>query len=369
MLSTSGCQSWTYAVRSFEPYARAPWYQFSEQQLDDYYQNGYMHPGFPFLTGHGGFLQVLTAGFLGIRVLDTNLVINPSLPPQLSFFKPPIQFYNGAVIKSTMNSTHTNITRLPPSLYDSRITDNYANTTMPVTVGTSVENGTTYHIHLHQTLTIPNRRPYTKPTQPGNILQCLAAYSDTAFLPGQYPFAAIDGSSATSWQPQSQSPAALIINTTSIPFTPIAALAFDFGNRPPRTITVLLSDDPEFVHGITSIRVKGLISRPYEAEEAKVVMPYRGNETVVDLRKARVWSRRFVKVVIEGCLAGDGVGGATVAEFGMVEAGQWQDVFRMGGSGQVVLQQESGQEDTPTTGESEKVILRPETFQGDVWYQ
>lgn len=100
-----------------------------------------------------------------------------------------------------------------------------------------------------------------------------------------------------------------------------------------------------------------------------MAMLYRGNGTVVDLRKARVWSRRFVKIVIEGCLAGDGVGGATVAEFGMVEAGQWEDVFRMGGSGQVVLQQESGLEDTLTAGESEKVILRPETFQGDVWYQ
>ena len=98
-------------------------------------------------------------------------------------------------------------------------------------------------------------------------------------------------------------------------------------------------------------------------------MPYRGNETVADLRKARVWSRRFVKVVIEGCLAGDGVGGATIAEFGMVKAGQWEDVFRMGGSGQVILQQESGREDAPTTGESEVVNLRPGTFQGDVWYQ
>jgi hypothetical protein len=41
----------------------------------------------------------------------------------------------------------------------------------------------------------------------------------------------------------------------------------------------------------------------------------------------------------------------------------------MRGSGQIVLQQESGQEDAPTTGESEKVILQPKTFQGDVRYQ
>jgi hypothetical protein len=39
-LSPSGCAAYTYALNSFLPYLRAPWYQLSEQAVDDPAKNG-----------------------------------------------------------------------------------------------------------------------------------------------------------------------------------------------------------------------------------------------------------------------------------------------------------------------------------------
>lgn len=66
-LSPSGCAAYTYALRAFLPYLRAPWYQFSEQSVDNPNLNGGTNPAFPFLTGHGGASQVGPFAFLGIR--------------------------------------------------------------------------------------------------------------------------------------------------------------------------------------------------------------------------------------------------------------------------------------------------------------
>ncbi|KAI9871091.1 MAG: hypothetical protein M1823_008549, partial [Watsoniomyces obsoletus] len=38
-VSPSGCSSYTYGLYSSSPYARAPWYQYSEQLLDDPAEN------------------------------------------------------------------------------------------------------------------------------------------------------------------------------------------------------------------------------------------------------------------------------------------------------------------------------------------
>jgi hypothetical protein len=39
-LSPSGCAAYTYALNGFLPYLRAPWYQFSEEAIDDPTENG-----------------------------------------------------------------------------------------------------------------------------------------------------------------------------------------------------------------------------------------------------------------------------------------------------------------------------------------
>jgi hypothetical protein len=44
VLSPSGCAAYTYALNGFLPYLRAPWYQFSEQAVDDPVTNGMNFP-------------------------------------------------------------------------------------------------------------------------------------------------------------------------------------------------------------------------------------------------------------------------------------------------------------------------------------
>lgn len=63
----SGCSGESYLMKSVQPYLRAPFAQFSEQSSDNYESNGGTHPAFPFLTAHGGFLQAILHGLLGLR--------------------------------------------------------------------------------------------------------------------------------------------------------------------------------------------------------------------------------------------------------------------------------------------------------------
>lgn len=315
-LATSGCAFWTYLVKSFEPYTRGPWYQFSEQQDDnpgvlDPLTGNAINTAFPFLTGHGGLLQVLTNGFLGLRVTHRNLVINPSLPPQLAHFKPPIQFYNGAVVSFRMNRTHTIITRLDTSLFDGLVPDQYGQSDMPVTIGKGVDDAgaQTVFLPINGTAIVKNRLYDTQVTVPGNILQCQSTHSTH----GDLPFAATDGYGGTFWQPETSDPtAALVVDIApSQPPRPLEAIYLDFAMRPSKLARVWVSNSSDF-EPATLLAVKAVnITKPWDPESP--VVRYVGNATTIPL-DGTVWSGRFAKLEIAGCWAEDGAG-ATVAEF------------------------------------------------------
>ncbi|OBA22226.1 hypothetical protein METBIDRAFT_39797 [Metschnikowia bicuspidata var. bicuspidata NRRL YB-4993] len=63
----AGCSSESYLLKSIEPFLRGPFAQFLEQSDDNYVLNGGTHPAFPFLTAHGGFLQTILMGILGMK--------------------------------------------------------------------------------------------------------------------------------------------------------------------------------------------------------------------------------------------------------------------------------------------------------------
>ncbi|KAK8134544.1 hypothetical protein PG984_006556 [Apiospora sp. TS-2023a] len=325
-LAESGCAFWTFLVKSFQPYVRAPWYQFSEQQVDrpsvkDPLTGQDINPAFPFLTGHGGLLQTFTAGFLGLKVTDTNLVVLPSLPPQLQHFKAPIQFYNGAVVEFWMNQTHTNITRHDASLFDGLVPDQYGAASMPITIGRNVDDqdGYTIQLAINGTATIKNRAQHSNLSVDGNVLQCLDAKSDDVYSPGQFPFAATDGYAGTVWQPAaSNHTASLTIATSSLAATRLRSVYLDFGMRPPKSVRVLLSnsstfDDPNATQEIVR-DTKIMVTQPWNADSP--VVPYVGNVTEIALGND-VWSGKYARLQIEGCWVEDGVG-ATVAEFALL---------------------------------------------------
>lgn len=320
-LATSGCAFWTYLVKSFQPYIRGPWYQYSEQQDDepgvlDPLTGNAINTAFPFLTGHGGLLQIFTAGFLGLRVTHHNLLINPSLPPQLRNFKPPIQFYNGAVVSFRMNRTHTTITRHDASHFDGLVPDQYGQEDMPVTIGRAVDDpdAKTVFLRVNATAVVENRLYDTEITVPGNILQCHAASSTY----GELAFAATDGYGGTFWQNDACNvTAALVVDTGSSQAPrPLRAIQLDFAMRPPKHVKVSISNSSDFEPAVVLADEDISITKPWIPDSP--VVKYVGNNTIIQLTDA-VWSGKLAKLEVMGCWTDDGEG-ATVAEFMLLAA-------------------------------------------------
>ncbi|KAF4828396.1 Acid trehalase [Colletotrichum tropicale] len=320
-LATSGCAFWTYLVKSFQPYIRGPWYQYSEQQDDepgvlDPLTGNAINPAFPFLTGHGGLLQIFTAGFLGLRVTQRNLVINPSLPPQLQNFKPPIQYYNGAVVSFRMNRTHTVITRRDASHFDGLVPDQYGKQDMPITVGRAVDdpNAQTVLLRVNETVVVQNRLYDAAISVPGNILQCHGATSSH----GELAFAATDGYGGTFWQPGTcDATAAVVVDVgASQAPRPLEAIRLDFAMRPPKHVKVSVSNSSDFESETVLADQDIRITKPWVPDSP--VVKYVGNITTIPLTEP-VWSGAFAKLEVTGCWTDDGAG-ATVAEFGLLAA-------------------------------------------------
>ena len=70
------CSSWTYTLRSMDPFVKAPYEQFTEARSGQ--------GVFTFLTGEGGFLQEFLYGYPGLRWRGDRLRLDPMLPSQLS---------------------------------------------------------------------------------------------------------------------------------------------------------------------------------------------------------------------------------------------------------------------------------------------
>ena len=120
-VAPSGCASYTYQQYSEEPYARAPWFFFSEQLMDDFSTNGGTHPAYPFLTGHGGANQVTLFGYLGLRLTPSfTLYLNPDIPPQIPNLKYRTFYWQGWPVSAVANQTHTLGNPLRSRQYDIR---------------------------------------------------------------------------------------------------------------------------------------------------------------------------------------------------------------------------------------------------------
>lgn len=336
-VSPSGCSVYTYAQYSYDPYVRAPFFQFSEQLIDDYTLNGGTHPAYPFLTGHGGANQVVIFGYLGLRLLpDDAIHIDPNLPPQVPHVKYRTFYWRGWPIQASSNYTHTTISRAahvqPLDTADQR----FAKTAIPVQVG-SGKNVTVYQLPLKGQLTVPNRQVGSTLTVPGNLAQCQPVQSQNSYEPGQYPMAAVDGAASTKWQPSFAANTSSL--TVSLPASESGAMVsgfyFDWAQAPPVKATVVFhndtSDDPlsasangqYFVTNIDNIT----ISSPYnpQANSADTIMLPGGNTTNVTLAQP-VPVPRYATLYITGnqalsqteAQAQNGTG-ATVAEWAILE--------------------------------------------------
>lgn len=337
-IAPAGCEGYTYALDASYPYVRGPWFMFSEQLIDNTTLNGGTNPAFPFLTGHGGSLQVNAYGFLGLRYnLGQPLQIDPSLPPQIQHLAHGTIHYQGWPIRAFSNRTHTTLHRLSTPTAHANMT--FLNTSISIQIGPSPDTNPqtpntntktktiTLHIPPNGTLTIPNRDPALTKSIPGDLAQCLPVSTSDGFLPGQFPSAALDGAESTSWQPDyAHIPQSLTVNTTSQPFQRVSKLYFNWAANPPVNATVVFhnassirdSRHPTYVH------VPGVqVSRPYNVSQLEEdVGLYFSNETTFLLRE-EVWSGRFVTLVVQGKQSDlrRNATGATVAAFAVVGMG------------------------------------------------
>ncbi|KAF9885559.1 hypothetical protein FE257_012765 [Aspergillus nanangensis] len=340
-LSPSGCSAFTYHQTSYDPYMRGPFFQLSEQMIDNATVNGGTHPAFPFLTGHGGANQVALFGYLGLRLLpDDILHLNPNPPPQIPYIRYRTFYWRGWPLSASANATHTTIARTPASIAGplASADHHFANISILVHVGEDPANITSYRLHPDGTpLAIPNRQSGRVATIPGNIGQCQPVYSPDGYVPGQFPISAVDGATSTRWQPVSSNMSSITVTLAGVDNNnppnddSIAGFHFDWSQSPPRTVTVIFHDEPFDVPAEAhpaSYRVITTLphvaqSMPYSPNTTdynRVVIPV-GNTTDVQLDEP-VRSARFATLLISGNQALDGVAeedvGATVAEWAIL---------------------------------------------------
>lgn len=326
--SPSGCSSYTYDVYASHPYVRAPWFQYSEQLLDNYTTNGGTHPAYPFLTGMGGANRVAIFGYLGLRLRADALNVDPSLPPQIPNLNYRTLYWQGHAINATSNATHTTLQRIPGKNLSSA-NSKYTNADIPVTIGSNdTTASTTTIVSSYQlpasgdAIVIPNRQISSTKMWAGNMAQCLAATSAQAFEPGQFPFAANDGAVSTKWQPV----AANVSSSVTIDLGAeaagqvVAGFRFDWAQAPPQGYSISFSNDTTSQGTVNATSEEIVdISNPYDDERVALIQPYASNTTNVTLDSS-VYAGRYVTLTIWGNQAlgdDDGVG-ATVAEFGVI---------------------------------------------------
>ncbi len=343
-ISPSGCSGYTYEHIGTQPYVRGPWYQFSEQLIDNWQENGGTHPAFPFLTGHGGALQVVLFGYLGFRLVpDFNLHVDPNLPPQIPQIRYRTFHWYGIPIQAFSNQTHTVLTRNSTFTPAEGAVPNatFANAAIPVVVGpVGSPPLATYQLGPDSSVTITNRQIGSIPTTPDNVAQCLPVSSPDDYLPGQFPLAAVDGAASTKWQPQYANRTSSITVTIPQGYR-VRSFEFNWGQAPPYNYSVLFHNSSLANPSAASLpsgagvqvvannqRVN--ITDKYNVTELNAIEAVQNNITTfaIPTSAGDVFTSRFATLRVWGTLANSSLtvknmsgDGATVAEWSIIVDG------------------------------------------------
>lgn len=170
-LDEPGCAAFTFTRRSVDPFMRAPFDQFSEARSGG---------AFTFLTGAGGFLQEFVYGYSGLRWRDSAVVLDPSLPPQLSGVVLHRLAWRGRVFDVAINRDRTTVTSV-------------SGPALPLSV-----RGRSVTVRSGGSVSLDTRRPDQRAT--ADLARCRPATA-TSEDPSAPAIAAVDGSPLTSWQP------------------------------------------------------------------------------------------------------------------------------------------------------------------------
>ena len=185
-LGSPGCASFVYTQRSYEPFIRDVFDQFSETKTGG---------AFTFMTGIGGFLQEFLYGYSGMRWENGEVALAPSLTSQLG----------GVVLHDIAWRGRTFTVSIGPKT-----------TTVTLDSGSALPIGTPSGREIvspGQTLRLQTARPDLAHTN--DLVRCQSASASSA-QPGAPALAAVDGSPATDWEPTTV-PATLTVPTAAGP--------------------------------------------------------------------------------------------------------------------------------------------------------
>ena len=301
-LQESGCAAYTYMLQASEPYIRQPFYQFSELMTDDASLNGGTEPAFPFLTGHGGWLQIFTHGLTGFRARLDVIYLDPSLPPQLSDGGVQVtgMKWQGAVFDVNIQLKETTI----------KLRSKENSGPVTVRIGSNNAKAGDYVLAIGGSLTVPTRRPDLQ--APDNKALCKPVTSPKPWVLGRFPLSVVDGSSATYWQPQDDQPSHIIVDLGQ-EHAQIAGFLINWGQVPAKGFSISIAREREdSVYELAVIESNVTMSAPYDPLTATRVKLSSGNSSEASF--GRVHTGRFVRLEIWGTHSHDG-SGATVAEF------------------------------------------------------
>jgi trehalose/maltose hydrolase-like predicted phosphorylase len=186
-LDVPGCSAYVFTRRSYEPFIKDPFRQFSETR-----EGG----AFTFMTGIGGFLQEFLYGYSGLRWEGDAVRLDPLLDKQVGEIVLHHLRWRGRVFDLAIGPRSTTLTLdSGPSL---PVRDDYA----------AVGTGQVLKVSAGKSISLPTRRP-DGPTPAGDAARCAAATASSA-APGAPALAAVDGSPATQWEATSL-PASLTV--------------------------------------------------------------------------------------------------------------------------------------------------------------
>lgn len=319
-LHPTGCAGYTYLLQASQPYLRDPFQQFSEQRtdtwswsdgssswsiLEEYFGTEGTTAAFPFLTGYGGYLQIFTHGFTGMRAESDALVIDPVMVPQLpEGIKVRGIKYRGAALDFDIGLQHTTISRRKASREDGHVVLRHFDKHFTLLPG--------------QKIKLDTRRPdLTSTSVLGNIAQCKPVRSESsgaaaAWVAGRHPVAAVDGSADTVWQPLTADAASIVISLGET--RSVSSVLVNWAAVPAESFSVHGKLGDEWMEMLRVEDIK--ISSPYDPEKVKKVAVPKGNTTEARLEKK--WECREVKFTIQGTQGPDKASGATVAEISLV---------------------------------------------------
>lgn len=237
-LLETGCSSQSYLQKAVQPFLRGPFAQFLEQNNDNFLTNGGTHPAFPFMTAHGGFLQAIVQGLLGlrfdhrveqgkiVRVLKLDPAKLPNLPAGVSF--EGIQYLNHT-LSFNLTGSELVVKNNGPVNAGSELLE------INISLGSRNPHSATYTLAAGDTLTLPLYE--TSTTFTNTLTECGRSIF-TNITDGAYGDATVlvnDGDNTTHWQSQT-STGKILVDLKSV--TKLTRGFVIWGERPPTLLTI-----------------------------------------------------------------------------------------------------------------------------------